>query len=81
VQDGWQELDASCRKSSVMVRSWRGLCLAVDCSRLLMMIAKISVPASAQLSVKTKYIARWTKVTCLEGLEFLVNPLKKLHMG
>jgi hypothetical protein len=37
VQDGWQELDASSRRSSEMVKSWRGLCPAMDCSGLMMM--------------------------------------------
>jgi hypothetical protein len=37
-QDGWQELDAFSRRSSEMARDWRGLCPAVDCSRLMMMM-------------------------------------------
>jgi hypothetical protein len=37
-QDGWQELDASSRRSSEVARHWRGLCPAVDCSRLMMMM-------------------------------------------
>jgi hypothetical protein len=36
-QDGLQELDASSRSSEV-ARSWRGLCPAVDCSGLMMMM-------------------------------------------
>jgi hypothetical protein len=31
---GWQELDASSRRSSEMARNWRDLCPAVDCSGL-----------------------------------------------
>jgi hypothetical protein len=38
VQDGWQELDASSRRSRVMARSWRGLCPAMDCSGLMTMM-------------------------------------------
>jgi hypothetical protein len=30
-QNGWQEMDASSRRSSEMVKHWRGLCPAVDC--------------------------------------------------
>jgi hypothetical protein len=35
VQEGWQELDASSRRSNKMARNWRDLCPAVDCSGLI----------------------------------------------
>jgi hypothetical protein len=40
-QDGWRELDTSSRRSSEMAGYWRGLCPAVDCSRLMMMMMMI----------------------------------------
>jgi hypothetical protein len=43
-QDGWQELDASSRRSSEMMRNWRGLCPAVDCSGLMMMLMMMDMP-------------------------------------
>jgi hypothetical protein len=40
-QDAWQELDPSSQRSNEMARSWRGLCPAVDCSGLMMMMNMI----------------------------------------
>jgi hypothetical protein len=37
VHDGWQELNASSRRLSEMA-SWRGLCLVVDCSGLMIIM-------------------------------------------
>jgi hypothetical protein len=36
--DGWQELDASSRRSNKMAKNWRDLCPAVECSGLMMMM-------------------------------------------
>jgi hypothetical protein len=36
--DGWQELDASSRGSSEMAGYWKGLCPALDCDGLMMMM-------------------------------------------
>jgi hypothetical protein len=58
VQDGWQELDPSIRRSSEMARDWRGLWPAVDCSRLMMMMM-------------CKYCSKWKKVILCETCEIL----------
>jgi hypothetical protein len=54
-QDGWQELDASSRRSSEMARHWRCLCPAVECNRLMMIVIMIIM----RLSQLIHKLLRW----------------------
>jgi hypothetical protein len=52
----WQELDASSRRSSEMAKSRRGVCPAVDCSALMMIIMK-SIIATVHSVVGPKMLS------------------------
>jgi hypothetical protein len=45
-------IDLFRRKSSEMARHWRGLCPAVDCNRMMMMMVDVLVPYHIQHGIK-----------------------------
>jgi hypothetical protein len=69
-QDGCRELDASSRRTSEMARDWRGLCPAVDCSRLMMMIMMMNaVAVFSKLSSVSAYNTLIALTTSMEERE------------
>jgi hypothetical protein len=65
-QDGWRELDASSRRSSEMVSNWRGLCPAVDCSGLMMMMMDYSIGLTYEIWMLCTPFIVYTRSRTLE---------------